>query len=192
MNKTEIIDKLKKLKALKERGVGGEAGNAERILHRLCEQYGIDIDNLDDEKRVEHAVVSGCLEYQVILSQIVWTKVDRNPKTVRCLKDAISKKDRKILDEAYNVKGWGVLITCTDSQFTEVMFEWEILKDNYEKRKQAFLRAFLECNDLLLTPTAEDLERQKNSSNEDEQIIREAARYSAFMDKAEIHKAIES
>ena len=42
--------KLKKLLALAEQGVGGEAVNARRLLEKLCKQYGIDIEELLDRE----------------------------------------------------------------------------------------------------------------------------------------------
>lgn len=44
-----LKDKLKKLKALAERGCGGEAENAQRLLERLCAANGIDLGQLNDE-----------------------------------------------------------------------------------------------------------------------------------------------
>lgn len=38
-----LKDKLKKLKALAERGCGGESENARRLLERLCAANGIDL-----------------------------------------------------------------------------------------------------------------------------------------------------
>lgn len=45
---------LKKIRALAERGVGGEADNAEEILRRLMEKYGVSEDELDEEERRRH------------------------------------------------------------------------------------------------------------------------------------------
>lgn len=42
-----LKDKLFKLKALAERGVGGEADNARRLLLKLCADNGIDLSDLD-------------------------------------------------------------------------------------------------------------------------------------------------
>lgn len=42
--------KLKKLLALAEQGVGGEAINARRLLERLCEQHNISIEELLDRE----------------------------------------------------------------------------------------------------------------------------------------------
>ena len=46
-----LKDKLKKLKALAERGCGGEAENAQRLLERLCAANGIDLGLLNDEEK---------------------------------------------------------------------------------------------------------------------------------------------
>lgn len=42
-----LKDKLFKLKALAERGVGGEADNARRLLRKLCADNDIDLSDLD-------------------------------------------------------------------------------------------------------------------------------------------------
>lgn len=49
-----IKEKLKKLLALAERGVQGEAENARRLLEKLCNEYGISIDELLDENQVKY------------------------------------------------------------------------------------------------------------------------------------------
>lgn len=41
---------LTRLKALAERGIGGERENAARILSRLCEERGISPDDLGSDK----------------------------------------------------------------------------------------------------------------------------------------------
>ena len=48
-----IKNKLKKLLALAERGVQGEAENARRLLEKLCKEYGVSIEELLDENQVK-------------------------------------------------------------------------------------------------------------------------------------------
>lgn len=48
-----IKNKLKKLLALAERGVQGEAENARRLLEKLCKEYGISIEELLDENQMK-------------------------------------------------------------------------------------------------------------------------------------------
>ena len=51
MDKTAL---LKKVRALAEHGVGGEAENAEKLLARMMKKYGISEEELDEETRVRH------------------------------------------------------------------------------------------------------------------------------------------
>lgn len=51
MDKTAL---LKKIRALAEHGVGGEAENAEKLLARMMKKYGISEAELDEETRVRH------------------------------------------------------------------------------------------------------------------------------------------
>lgn len=46
MDKTAL---LKKVRALAEHGVGGEAENAEKLLARMMKKYGISEEELDEE-----------------------------------------------------------------------------------------------------------------------------------------------
>lgn len=48
-----IKNKIKKLLALAERGVQGEAENARRLLEKLCKEYDISPEELLDENQKE-------------------------------------------------------------------------------------------------------------------------------------------
>ena len=43
-------EKLGRLKALAEHGIGGERDNAAKLLDRLLKKYGARLDELDDEQ----------------------------------------------------------------------------------------------------------------------------------------------
>lgn len=49
-----LLDKLEKVRALAERGVGGEKESAERTLAALMERYGITEEDLEDSKTSTH------------------------------------------------------------------------------------------------------------------------------------------
>ena len=44
----ELLKRLERVKALAERGVGGEKENAEALLKRLMAKYGISEDDIED------------------------------------------------------------------------------------------------------------------------------------------------
>lgn len=48
-----IKNKLKKLLALAERGVQGEADNARKLLEKLCKEYGVSMEELLDENQLK-------------------------------------------------------------------------------------------------------------------------------------------
>ena len=44
----ELLQRLERVKALAERGVGGEKENAEALLNRLMAKYGISEEDIED------------------------------------------------------------------------------------------------------------------------------------------------
>ena len=69
MDKTAL---LKKVRALAEHGVGGEAENAEKLLARMMKKYGISEAELDEETRVRHDFTYHGGEEKKILKQVVY------------------------------------------------------------------------------------------------------------------------
>lgn len=69
MDKTAL---LKKIRALAEHGVGGEAENAEKLLARMMKKYGISEAELDEETRVRHDFTYHGGEEKKILKQVVY------------------------------------------------------------------------------------------------------------------------
>ena len=69
MDKTAL---LKKIRALGEHGVGGEAENAEKLLARMMKKYGISEAELDEETRVRHDFTYHGGEEKKILRQVVY------------------------------------------------------------------------------------------------------------------------
>lgn len=70
MDKTAL---LKKVRALAEHGVGGEAENAEKLLARMMKKYGISEEELDEETRVRHDFTYHGGEEKKILRQVVYS-----------------------------------------------------------------------------------------------------------------------
>lgn len=53
---SEAIDYIRKIKALADRGEGGEAINAQKLFFKMCEKHGIDPYEIDEEKTKEFTV----------------------------------------------------------------------------------------------------------------------------------------
>ena len=54
---SEQKERLKKLHALAMRGVGGEKEQAQKILEKLMQKYGISLNDLDEEQIREFDIV---------------------------------------------------------------------------------------------------------------------------------------
>lgn len=50
----EVLLKVKKIKALSERGIGGEKEAARKLLAALCAKYGIAEEEISEEKKYEY------------------------------------------------------------------------------------------------------------------------------------------
>lgn len=70
---TNREDLLRKLKALSERGEGGEAINAADKLQQLLKQYGMDESDLESETREQRTIKHGKGQFgQRLLGQVIY------------------------------------------------------------------------------------------------------------------------
>lgn len=123
MDKTAL---LKKIRALAEHGVGGEAENAEKLLARMMKKYGISEAELDEETRVRHDFTYHGGEEKKILKQVVY-KVTGG-YTYELVYTASGRKVRTQLGA-----------DCTPAEKVEIEYLFDFYKRLWEKEKDAFL-----------------------------------------------------
>lgn len=115
MDKTAL---LKKIRALAEHGVGGEAENAEKLLARMMKKYGISEAELDEETRIRHDFtyhgVTGGYTYELVYT-------------------ASGRKVRTQLGA-----------DCTPAEKVEIEYLFDFYKRLREKEKDAFLAAYIQ------------------------------------------------
>lgn len=126
--KTEL---LKKIQSLAERGIGGEKENANKLLNKLLDKYGVSIEELADEK-VE------CIEFkyknhdeEILLKQIIF-KVTNSCKTYIYRNTVTGRKARGII---------GADVTQAQKIEIEFLFDW--YKNQLKKEHEIFLKAFI-------------------------------------------------
>lgn len=118
--------KLKKLLALAEQGVGGEAVNARRLLEKLCKQYGIDIEELlDRETKHSYTFETGRAKEMMQLF-------------VRCLEKVVDIEGMTYSQPTRS----SIRIEVTALQRAEILslFNWH--KSNYMQELEDFKRNF--------------------------------------------------
>ena len=152
-----LKDKLKKLKALAERGCGGEAENAQRLLERLCAANGIDFGLLNDEEK----------------KSLYTFNVGRNRVFITLFTQCYSKVTDSSKMSYRQESRSEISLELTQVDYAELkgLFEWH--KANFEKELEALRDAALTayCQKHCLFPdktndrplTEADLERLRKA-----------------------------
>lgn len=166
-----ILELVKKLKALAERGIGGEKVNAEEQLKKLIEKYNINLSDLDEP----------ILQYRIFKFD---EKDEFHKKFVRqIILSVIGLKEFYYSGLIHN--NWAVEID--DIQFIEISekldFYWPIFKSDLE----IFYTAFVQKNELTV-----DVDEDKIPKFTDEELekLHKAFRLMQNMQKHEFKKLL--
>ena len=137
MKREKIIDKLKKIQALAEKGSDGEKTEAARQLQELCLKYGISLEEIHSEKREEYFLRykgqwQGRLMAQIAASMDLKVYNAINPQTGR----HINKK----------------CIVATPLEIAEVKEAIRHYNAQYEDELESLFVAFVHRHSLLAKP----------------------------------------
>lgn len=193
MTRDDIIARLRKVAVLASHGVGGEADNAAALLDAIAAEHGIDLAELDSERKTMHTYRTGREQWRRdLFCQILW----RLDKDIHCYNAFVPASLAKTRPRARRkgkvsrcVSRWtinAVRTECTDSQFVECVAKFEVLQRDYSRQQKAFYRAFLISNDLLCDydPDAPEPSDEKMRLSED------AIRLSAGIFASQLHPQI--
>lgn len=153
MENSKQIELLKKLKALADKGVGGEATNAKTLLDKMLEKHGMSIEDLEREELQDYYFSVEGIDKKIL---------------AQCAKRV--SYDIKIYDipvkiaKKHKLAG-NVFVTCNVAQFIEIEQMFAVYSKLYKEEVKIFFSAFLAANDLLInTPepkSFEDLTEQE-------------------------------
>lgn len=144
---------LQKLKALAERGVGGEREGAERKLKQLMAKYGVDQLELEGDQVSRYEIkYRGEFEHR-LLSQIVYRA--RNDKEGQYGR-RYGKGSKSIL-----------IVECTKAQEIQIRIEFEFYRDLLKEEQELLFEAFIQKHRIFgdssgeeqELPTPEEMER---------------------------------
>lgn len=124
-----ILEKIKRVQALAERGVAGERDSAAATLDRLMKQYGITEDDIAEDRR-EWAWFryKTPIERKLIL-QVIYSV------TGRAAYDCVGKYTGR--------KRKQVGIECTAAEQLEIQFDYDFFRAALEEEMERFYSAFL-------------------------------------------------
>ena len=118
-----LMDKLEKVRALAERGVGGEKESAERTLAALMERYGITEEDLEDSKTSTHWIRYKTKWEEKLLYQLAYMYLGIG-HAFGCV-GAYTGRTRK-----------KVGIECTPAQFIEIEADFAFYSAEMEEEKE--------------------------------------------------------
>ena len=127
----KLIQRIKKLQALAERGVGGEKETAEKMLQRMLEKNGIhSLEELETE------------EYEYALFSY------RGVHEIKLLKQCIYKVLTAAGDRTYyRTRGTRqkIGVYCTKAQKLEIELEFEFYRNLFYEELETFMEAFIQA-----------------------------------------------
>ena len=131
------IDLLRKLKALAERGVGGEKTNAEKIFKDTLEKYGISEDELEFSTKERRIIKCTATQYDIgFLGQIV-AHIIEDPKVYSYTNNSTGR-----------ITKTKVAVECTVKEQIELQATLDFFWDRYQEELQHFYKAFIVKNHL--------------------------------------------
>lgn len=179
IRREKIATKLKKIKELAERGVGGEKETAMRMYEELKARY-----ELEDEEIMQDALTLRWFGYKTelvedLLLQIFY-KVTGNVKYNVYVGRVSRRKKRGIY--------------CTEIEAAEIILLFNFYKEELKRELKAFMVAFKSGNKLYPDKTArcyeETEETEPEWTDEERRMRKKAAYYSMMLDKRKPPKAL--
>lgn len=156
---TGILLKIRKLQALAERGVGGEATNAKILLSALCEKYGIDESKLDEEEKQWYEFEMRTSVQKLFLQLYVSVY-----GTTECyLKEVeLWKRGRKKI----------VKCKFTRAEYIEFSQMWEWHRKNYlaerKRMRELFQIAYYDKFKMYASETCDEYEAQRSKKKDND------------------------
>ena len=169
MNNRESL--LRKIKALSERGEGGEAINASEKLKQLMEQYGINERDLEDEHREDCQLRYHGTFGQNLMHQVVYMVMGDVP--VYTL--------RRMGKPVPNI----IVVECTKAEQIEIQAAFDFYRHHLDVGLKRYYDAFVQKENLFP-------DSSKKQSEGKTTIDPETARLFHSIDKHDRHPQLES
>lgn len=174
-----IIKKLKKLQALAEQGYRGEAEAAKLAIERLCAQYGVTLEEILTEEKIQR--------YEFEIGRYEYFKT----LFVHCHSYLTGKKTLSYYQRSRSL----IAVDLTPMQYAELsnLFEWH--KANFlqdlKEMQNTILEAYLNKHDLFSHSDNEDVSPKEYSASD----LRRAMAIMAMQDQLndnKYHKMLET
>ena len=179
MNLEELKAKLLKMKALAERGQGGEREIADRMIKELAEKYNLSLDFIGNmsERR-----------FHINFSEVWQRDLFRQLAGLMRVEKCGSRSADKLKLHYYVRSSRKCFMVCTELEWLELTAKYSVLREDYKRQLTNFYLAFIIANDLLL-PCATD---ERNMTTSEEKKWHYAIRLSKGIERTKLHKQLEA
>ena len=187
MTREEILERLRKMKALANAGVGGERENAEKLLEELAARHGINLDDLEGDEVEKYVVKFSQTWQRDLFNQLMG--VMRQEKAERG--ETLREKELELWKRRFGTKYCMVTENytyATKCDWIELSAKFEVLKADYKRQQKSFYLAFLMANDLLTDPNDDAPE----PTPEQEKAYKAAAFMSMSIERTSLHPQLEN
>lgn len=135
----KLLKKLEGIKALAEKGVGGEKENAEALLKTMMEKHGITEADLEDAGSRTYWIKYKTEYERKLLFQLAYMHLG-DGHAFGCV-GAYSGRSRK-----------KVGVDCTPAQYIEIEADYQFYREALEEEMSVFYSAFIQKNKLFPPP----------------------------------------
>ena len=151
---------LRKLKALSERGEGGEAINAADKLQKLLKQYGMDESDLEDEQQERCIFKAGKGQFdEKLLHQVIYMVMGNVP-----LYGTVNRFGRKV------PKSVGVY--CTKAEQIEIQAAYDFYQYHLNAGLAKYCEAFIQKEYIFPDESKKQIKQSEPPTEIDEDMIR--------------------
>jgi len=147
----EHLSRMKKLKALAERGIGGEKENAQFLLDRLCAKYEITPESLDEEeeRKLRWFRYRKGPHFKKLLAQCIFKVMGKGCKTY----GHAATRQRELATE------------CTAAEAIEIELDYEFYANALQIEVTRLTEMFIQKNSLF--PPGCETEKECTLTEED-------------------------
>lgn len=132
------IELVKKVKALAERGVGGEKEDAIKLLEKLMKKYGIEEADVSDEIEELHSFsYHGDFEHKLLLQVFYKHFPDVREQRGRIRVLPYGKGSRSTF-----------FVSCTKAQSIEIAIEFDFYRELWNEEVKFFMSAFIQKHEI--------------------------------------------
>lgn len=186
MDREEILNKIRKVQALAERGVGGEKESAEKRLAEMMEKYRITWKDLEDEeKELIFWYKAKGHDWETLFKQVAVLSGMRRFAYIK--PGDTSKKAQMLRSSPDRPRGTNVVIITTYAKFLEVTTSYELYQKSFDEHYESFMYAFLLRNNLLGTGNGDH-----QTTHEEQKMLERSVMMLSGIEKTQIHKQLPS